>query len=181
MANGYHVSLEKAWRPGSRHSILLTPQGYRGPVNDLTSELHETGADRVRGYGLEVHHRIYLGATPSPTDGYYVAYGASYQHFRLQFQAKSWQPEAGPDNLYYYEYRLRNQTETIDRYGASVVLGRQLVFPNTSFFLDAYLGLGLRKADSRGTLPTTQYASSMSDYGSAGVYLPVGLRVGVAL
>ena len=135
----------------------------------------------MRGYGLEVHHRIYLGPAPSPANSYYVGYGVSYQHFRMQFQAKSWLPEAGPDNLYYYEYRLRDQTEAIDRYGASVVLGRQLKFPGTLFFLDAYLGLGLRKADSRTTVPDKQYNSSMTDYGSAGFYLPAGLRVGVAL
>ncbi|RSK32442.1 hypothetical protein [Hymenobacter metallilatus] len=180
VASGYHVSIEKPWGAGSRHSFLLTPQGYRGPVNDLTSDLHEAGTDRVRGYGLEVQHRIYLGPNPHPADGYYVAYGASFQHFRMQFQAKSWQPEAGPDNLYYYEYRLRAQTETIDRYGASLVLGRQLAFPNTPFYLDAYLGLGLRETGSRTTMPQKQYVSSISDYGSAGLYMPVGLRVGVA-
>lgn len=181
LASGYHLSLEKPWRPGSRHSLVLTPQWYRGRVNDLTSDLHQNGADRVRGYGLDVQHRIYLGPQLTPFDGFYVSYGVSYQHFRMQFQAPGWLAEPGPDGLYYYQYRLRDQTETIDRYGASVVLGRQVLFPNTPVFFDTYLGIGLRQATSRSVIPGNYYVASMSDYGHEGLYIPVGFRLGVAL
>lgn len=181
LAGGYHLSLEKPWRPGSRHSVVLTPQWYRGRVHDLTSDLHQNGADRVRGYGLDVQHRIYLGPQLPAFDGFYVGYGVSYQHFRMQFQAPGWLAEPGPDGLYYYQYRLRDQTETIDRYSASAVLGRQVLFPNTPVFFDAYLGIGLRKATSRSVIPGNYYAASMSDYGHEGLYIPVGFRLGVAL
>ncbi|MCA8832730.1 hypothetical protein [Hymenobacter pini] len=181
IASGYHVSVERRWHPASRSSVVLTPQWYRGPVNDFTSDLHDAGADRVQGFGAELQHRIYLGPESAPLDGFYVSYGASYQHFRMQFRAASWQPELGPDGLYYYEYRQRPQTETIDRFGAVAVLGRQWVFPGSPFFLDAYLGMGLRTAGSRATLPGNHFATSMSDYGHEGYYLPVGFRLGVML
>lgn len=181
IAQGYEVNVEKRWRAGSRHSVTLTPQWYQGQVGTLTSELHQHDADEVRGYGVAAQHRIYLSPQPTFPDGVYVGYGASYQHFQMQFQAAGWQQEPGPDGLSYYQYGVRGQTETIDRYGAAVVAGRQMRFPDSAVFFDAYLGLGFRLANSRTTLPGNFFASGMSDYGHEGVYIPVGIRVGIVL
>ena len=181
LASGYHFSAERRLGKSTRQTVVLTPQLYRGPVSDLTSDRHAGNTDRVRGFGLAVQHRIYLGRQPTPLAGSYVAYGLAYQHFGMQFQALSWQSEPGPDGLYYYQHHLRDQTETIDRYGATVVVGRQIEAPGTPLFLDFFLGVGLRKATSRATLPGRHFAATPSDYGSAGAYLPVGFRLGLRL
>ena len=154
LARGYHFSAERALGgPGSRQTVVLTPQLYR----------------------------FYLGPSPTPLAGTYLAYGLNYQHFRLDFQSPSWQSELAEDGLAYYQNRLRDQTETIDRYGATLVIGRQMKAPDSPFFLDVFLGLGLRRATSRSTMPGPQFEATSSDYGHAGAYLPMGFRLGLHL
>ncbi|WP_126546778.1 hypothetical protein [Hymenobacter amundsenii] len=182
LASGYHLSAERRIGQSGRQTIVFTPQFYRGPVNDLTSARHEGATDRVRGFGLAAQHRLYLGRQPeAPLAGTYLAYGLVYQHFQMQFQSFNWQQEVAPDGLFYYEHRLRDQTEVINRYGATVVVGQQLEMPGSPFFLDFFLGLGLRQAFSRATLPNKQFATTLSDYGHAGAYLPIGCRIGLRL
>ncbi|UPL49632.1 hypothetical protein [Hymenobacter sublimis] len=179
-AGGFHISGEKMWGPTSRNAWVVTPQLYYGPVSDFTSDLSEGPQDRVRGYGLEVQHRIYLGEQTAGVEGFYVAYGPSYQHFRLAFESRSWAPELAANGLTYYEYRLRPQTEVIDRYGICAVVGTQAFLPRTPLFIDAFIGIGLRKASSRSTVNGPRYASGMSDYGHEGSYIPLGFRIGAA-
>ncbi|MBT9391820.1 hypothetical protein KLP40_01485 [Hymenobacter sp. NST-14] len=178
LASGYHLSAERRLGTSSRQKVVLTPQFYRGPVSDLTSDRHEGDTDRVRGWGLAAQHRFYLGRQATPLTGSYLAYGVSYQHFDMQFRAVSWQSELAADGLYYYQSRLRNQTEAIDRYGASIVAGQQMEATGTPFFLDFFLGLGWRHATSRTTLPGRHFAATPRDYGKAGAYLPIGFRLG---
>lgn len=180
LASGYQLSAEKVWGPAYKQALVITPQLYRGDIQDITSNLTE-GRNVVRGYGLAVQHRIYFNERTTPLEGFYVGYGPHYQHFELQFQAASWQPELAANGLTYYEFRTRNQRETVDRYGASAVLGGQFFLPATPVFVDIYLGLGLRKASSNSTVAGNRYASGMSDYGAEGHYLPVGFRLGIAL
>ena len=181
IASGYHFSAERKLGASRRQTLVFTPQLYRGPVADLTSDLHEGNSDRVRGGGLAAQHRFYLGAAPTPLAGTYLAYSLLYQHFDLRFQASGWQPELADDGLYYYQYGLRNQRETIDRYGASVLVGHQIATPGTPFFLDVFVGLGLRQVTRRGTLPEPQFAATNSDYGHAGLYAPLGFRLSLHL
>ncbi|MBO0357654.1 hypothetical protein J0X19_06830 [Hymenobacter sp. BT186] len=179
LASGYQVSVEKVWGPAYRQALVVTPQFYRGHIQDITSNLTE-GSNRVRGYGLAVQHRIYLNERTTPLEGFYFGYGPHYQHFELQFQGPSWEPEVAPSGLTYYEYRSRGQQETVDRYGAAAVLGGQFFLPDLPVFLDVSVGLGWRKSSSRSTIAGNRYASGMSDYGADGHYLPVGFRLGVA-
>ena len=179
LANGYHFSAEKVWGPAYRQALIVTPQWYRGDIEDITSNLTE-GRNRVRGYGLAVQHRLYLNERTTALEGFYIGYGPHYQHFELEFQAPTWQAEPAPNGLIYYEYQIRKQKEIIDRYGAAAVLGGQLFLPGTPAFLDVYLGLGLRKSSSHATTSGNRYASGMSDYGANGYYIPTGFRVGFA-
>lgn len=179
MASGYQLSGEKRWGPAQRLALVVTPQLYRGPVQDITSDLTE-GRNRVRGYGLALQHRYYLPARTRDLEGVYLGYGPHYQHFALAFAAPSWQPEVAANGLTYYEYRVRPQTQTVNRYGAAAVVGRQWVLPDLPVVVDLYVGLGLRHARTRASLPGNYYASGLSDYGARGLYVPVGLRVGVA-
>ncbi|WP_022824325.1 hypothetical protein [Hymenobacter norwichensis] len=180
LTGGYQLGLEKVWGPAGRQALVITPQFYRGNVQALTSELVEGSSNRVRGYGLAIQHRLYLTKQAKLLEGFYFSYGPHYQHFEMQFQALSWEPEVAPSGLTYYQYRSRGQQETIDRYGAAAVLGGQLFLPDLPIFLDVFTGLGLRKSSSRSTLSGNRYASSMSDYGASGFYFPIGFRVGVA-
>jgi hypothetical protein len=179
IAGGYHLSVEKLWGLAHRHALVVTPQLYHGNVQAVTSDLTD-GRNVVRGYGLALQRRLYLHERTTALEGLYIGYGPQYQRFELEFQAPGWQPEVGANGLTYYEYRVRNQTETVNRYGGAVVVGGQLFLPDLPVFLDCYLGLGLRKASSRATLPGKHYASGMSDYGAGGAYVPVGFRVGLA-
>ncbi|GAA4009488.1 hypothetical protein GCM10022408_21990 [Hymenobacter fastidiosus] len=181
LAGGYHLSLEKAWGTSFRHSFSLTPQLYGGPVGELTSTLSEGGHDRVRGFGFAGQYRHYLNPQPQPLAGVYVAGGPHYQRFRLTFQAREWQAEPGPNGLAYYEYRLRDQVETITRFGAAVVVGKQVFLGESPVFLDLYFGMGWRTTRTTTSAPTAgRYASGLSDYGHAGFYLPAGVKLGVA-
>ncbi|UYZ61595.1 hypothetical protein [Hymenobacter weizhouensis] len=179
LAKGYHLTAEKALG-SSRHSLNLTPQWYRGRLTEYTSKLSPApDGDRVRGYGLEVLHRIYLNPRSGPLEGSYLAYGPHYQYFDVGFQARSWQQYTAPNGLLYYEYRLGPQTESIRRFGAVVVFGRQLRLQRLPLVLDLGVGLGWRAVHSRTTAPPTgRYNSSLNDYGHEGVFLPVSVRLG---
>ena len=179
IAGGYHLSVEKLWGPAHRQALVITPQLYHGNVQAVTSDLTD-GRNVVRGYGLALQHRIYLHERTTALEGFYIGYGPHYQHFELEFQAPGWQPEVAANGLAYYEYRVRDQKETVDRYGGAVVVGGQFFLPDLPVFIDFYLGLGLRKSSSRATLPDHHYDSGMSDYGAGGPYVPAGFRVGLA-
>ncbi|GAA3951706.1 hypothetical protein [Hymenobacter algoricola] len=182
LARGYQLSLEKAWGQHYQQSLSLTPQLYYGPVSNTTSEPSEGGRDQVRGAGLDVQYRRYLSLRARPLAGLYVAGGPQLQRFKVDFQARSWQPEPGPNGLLYYQYLLADQTETITRLGATAVVGKQMVLDNTPLVIDLFVGLGWRAAwTSTSALPAGRYASGMSNYGSAGFFLPVGIKVGLVL
>ena len=178
LASGYQLSGEKRWGAAQRQALVVTPQLYRGPVQPITSELRE-GRHGVRGYGLALQHRLYVPVRTTVWEGLYLGYGPHYQHFALAFAAPSWQPERAANGLTYYEYRVRPQTATVDRVGAAAVAGRQWVLPDLPVVVDVYLGLGLRHARTRASLPGNPYGRNRSDYGASGLYLPLGFRVGV--
>ncbi|WP_460622046.1 hypothetical protein [Hymenobacter tenuis] len=179
LASGYQVSVEKRWGPARRQALVLTPQLYYGTVQEISSAVSE-GRPQVRGYGLALQHRMYLPEMTPALEGLYLGYGPQYQHFQLEFQAPSWQAEVATNGLAYYEYRVRPQQQTVDRYGLNAVVGNQFFLPDLPVFLDLYLGLGLRTSHTRATLPGNHFDRGMSDYGASGFYWPVGFRVGVA-
>ncbi|WP_133257156.1 hypothetical protein [Hymenobacter edaphi] len=180
LARGYHLGAAKLLGPQRRHALVVTPQWYGGRVQGLTSRISAGAPDHVRGYGLEVQHRIFLGPREVAQEGFYVGYGGGYQRFTLDYQAKNWLPELRDDGLTYYEFRLREQQTAIRRYATALVVGGQVFLPDTPVFLDMYLGLGFRWARRRATAAGWSYERNSLDYGHAGQYTPVGLRVGVA-
>lgn len=181
LADGYHLQAERFFA-NSRHSLCLTPQWYQGRTTAFTSEPTEGGYGQVRGGGVELQHRIYLGPQPERAEGAYVAYGPIWQRFTMDYQAVgSWQQAQAANGLTYYDYRLGNQTETINRWGASAVAGKQLPLLGTPLVLDLYAGLGWRAVRTRSTATPGRFASGLNDYGHHGVFVPVGVRLGWVL
>jgi hypothetical protein len=191
VVSGFWLEVEYRGARQLRHSFTFTPQLYAGPVGrpDVVttyyqSQQQQLATETVRGLGLQVQHRRYLGTAQSPYPaGPYVSYGLSYQHFAVSRNELGWKEVKDPTGLPYYEYSNTRHTETINRYGATAQLGYQLPFATSRFSADIYAGAGWRTGQSRSgnQVVDSRYRSGPSDYGHQGFYFPAGFKVGVAL
>ena len=181
LSRSYQLSAEKVLGPARRHAVVVTPQLYAGEVGSFTSRVVDGDNSRVRGYGLNVQHRVYLDDRSQPLAGLYIGSSLQYQHFRLNYEANSWAEVQDDNGIWFYQYGLRPQRTVIDRYGAAVGLGWQTFLPGTPAFLDLYLGFGYRYVRRTATTPDGLYDRNSLDYGHAGTYTPLAIRFGVAL
>lgn len=181
LSRSYQLSAEKVLGPARRHSVVVTPQLYSGQITSFTSRLSLAQEDRVRGYGLNIQHRVYLDDRSRPQHGLYIGYGLQYQHFQLNYEANSWTLQQDANGLSYYQFAPRPQRTLINRYGGAVGLGGQFFLPGTPAFVDLYMGFGYRHAKRRAPTPDGLYDKSSLDYGHSGTYTPLAIRIGVAL
>lgn len=183
---GYWLEVEYGRRAHPRQSFTLTPQFYHGAVGrpdvETSTAYSPNREESVRGLGLAVQHRLYIGgAKTNYPSGWYVSYGGHFQHFQMRFQRPGWHEVEGPNGLPLTEYGLVHYTETINRYGVAAGLGYQAPLPPGRVFLDVYAGVGVRQSHSQSPFADSQYRSGGSDYAHRGVYFPAGLKVGVML
>lgn len=181
LSRSYQLSAEKVLGAARRHAVVLTPQLYSGEVTSFTSRVVDGDKSRVRGYGLNLQHRVYLDARTRPMEGLYIGSSVQYQHFQLNYVANSWEQEQDANGILFYQYGPHQQRTTIDRYGAAVGLGWQTFLPGTPAFIDLYLGFGYRHVKRTATTPDGLYDRNSLDYAHAGTYTPFAVRFGVAL
>ncbi|MGI4833838.1 MAG: hypothetical protein ACRYFK_10295 [Janthinobacterium lividum] len=184
--SGYWLEAERA-RPGHpRQSFTLGPQLYAGPTGrpDAARDSFEPNRDgRVRGAGLQLQHRFYLGpgaASGGVPTGFYLSYAPQLQFFNLRFARLQWHQETGPGNLPYVLYGPVPYHENVLRYGVAGQAGYQWPLGGRAL-LDVYAGLGLRQSYYWSSFGNSQFRSGPSDYASRGLYVPAGFKLGVLL
>ncbi len=185
LGSTYEVELEH--RYGPRFSFSLLPRVVAGKALDHASSnsamVSNRSDDRIRGYGLGFGSRYYVpntGTEGTRLAGLYLGLKAEYQHLRLDSRQQGWGEDLAADGLYYYTFRLRDFSETINRYGGAFALGyqSQIVHPRLRF--DGSVSLNaLRSRSSAG--PASRYRSSPTDYSYSGVFLTFGLGLGFVL
>lgn len=185
--SGYWLEAEHV-RPGHpRQTFTLGPQLYWGLTGSPNAGRAATDPARnatVRGGGLQLQHRFYLGGTATergvPT-GFYLGYGPQVQVFRLRFEnGVRWEEVSGPDGLPYLQYTIAPYHETALRYGVAGQLGYQWAL-GCRGLLEVYAGLGVRKTSSWSSFGASQFRSGSSDYAHEGLYVPAGFKLGVVL
>lgn len=192
--SGYWVEVEQQLRRHPRQSFTLVPQLYLGPLGHPDGPRYYTNTywpqargprenERVRGFGLQGQHRLYLKASEKALypSGLYVSYGPHFQIFQIVYDRRQWQEVQKPDGLAYYEFAPKQHTATINRYGGTVQVGYQAPLLPGRVMLDLYAGVGLRESTSRDADAERLYRTGRSDYGHRGWYFPGGVKVGVAL
>lgn len=184
--SGYWLEAEHARPAHPRQTLTLGPQLYWGPAGH--PDVVRTGAElnrdpRVRGGGLQLQHRFYLGAGQPgeavPT-GFYLGYGPQVQVFRLSVARLQWYEEPSPFGTPFLAYGLVRHPETVLRYGVAGQLGYQWHL-GTRGLLDVYAGLGVRKSHYWSEYNESQFRSGPSDYAHQGLYVPAGFKLGVVL
>ena len=182
LVRGYHLEAEKSWRRHPRYSLGLTAQVYRGTVTALAVRRRLTAEELVRGYGAELLLRHYLpGRHPEQLTGFYLAAGPHWQRFNMTFQEQGWEEVMQPGGLPLLIGTIVPYTETITRYGAAVMAGYQGPLDLGPLTLDFYAGLGWRNSNYHSAMPDTRYRTSRLDYAAAGLYFPIGFKLGVRL
>lgn len=184
--SGYWLEAEHA-RPGHpRQTLTLGPQLYWGPAGHPDAVRDPAGLNRdprVRGGGLQLQQRFYLGAAATagavPT-GFYLGYGPQVQVFRLSVARLQWYEEASATGIPFLTYGLVRHPETVLRYGVAGQLGYQWQLGRRAL-LDVYAGLGVRKSHYWSEYQESQFRSGPSDYAHEGLYVPAGFKLGVVL
>jgi hypothetical protein len=175
------LNLEIEKRIGSRQGLVFSPRLYSGQtrtVDYLSGRETQGKASVVFGYGAEVQHKFYQSKKLVPGSLTYVAYGLNFHHFELEFERQGWLEEMQNDGLSYYSYQYATFHEKINRIGGMVLLGTQKPFFRNRLFTDIYSGIGYRKSNSDTNLQESQFGANILDFGSTGLYLSAGLKVG---
>lgn len=184
--SGYWLEAERACPGHPRQSFTLGPQLYAGPTGrpDAARDAYYPNRNgRVRGAGLQLQHRFYLGPAPTagrvPT-GFYLGYAPHVQFFNLRFDRLQWYEAPGPGGLPYLYYGPVGYHENVLRYGVAAQVGYQWPLGRRAL-LDVYAGLGVRQSHYWSRLGDSQFRSGPSDYASRGLYVPAGFKLGVLL
>lgn len=181
LVSTYEVEVEYRW--AARLSVVLAPRLVAGAVPALISSAGHAAGDQVRGGGVGLSGRFYVpvaGVGDSKLTGFYVSLRAEYQRLRLRYQQEAWGEDQAADGLYYYAYRPRTFTETINQLGGACTLGYQCQVVHPRLRLDA--SVSLNRLESRSSAgPASRYRSSALDYGSSETFGSLGLGLGFVL
>ncbi|PRY15416.1 hypothetical protein CLV24_10237 [Pontibacter ummariensis] len=184
--NGLHLYLEKSLKKDSRHGLVFSPRYYEGKTSTVDAFAGRSwdGSDdaKVIGYGAEIQHRIYATEEPAFSERRtYLAYGMNYHHFEVGFEKNGWRPETAADGLEYYRYGLRPFREKINRVGGVLMVGSQFPALDGHLLFDFHLGVGYNNSSVKTNYSQVRYDRNAMDFGSTGVYLLTGMKVGIAL
>ncbi|WP_266205798.1 hypothetical protein [Pontibacter kalidii] len=184
--NGLHLYAEKLPEPGGRHGFVLSPRLYVGNSKtvDVLAGRNWEGEEEseVRGYGAEVQHKIYLNDYASPYDRrVYLAYGANYHHFNVEFEREGWVRETDPEGLEVYRHRMRPFHEKINRVGGVGLIGLQVPAAEGVLLFDFYVGAALKKSSISTDYSQVRYDRNAFDFGYSGLHFVSGITLGVAL
>ncbi|WP_181304283.1 hypothetical protein [Rufibacter sp. XAAS-G3-1] len=186
LLRGYHLDLEKHLRSSKRHSLLFSARVYAGSTRfaDFFTTRKEEAQDfsYVKGAGAEVQHRIYFRKFNQQTySAKYIAYGFSFHRFNIDFEKEGWIQERAEDGLLYYQFKYHTFTEQINRWGALVLYGTQEGFFSGRVLLDSNIGLGYNYSSTTSDYHAPRFNRNLFDYGNSGLYLYLGLKLGVVL
>ena len=134
------------------------------------------------GFGFEAIHKRYLSDKKYTQYRWmpYIAYGISYQHFKIKFWEYAWVTFI-KDDLEYLEYKLAEQEKKIDRAGVSLLFGNQFIYKNV-FLIDVYLGGGIKYSIINSTLEEfTDQDIYIYDYDYTGIVPVIVVRIGILL
>lgn len=180
LIDGYYLEVEKHVSAASNHSFIISPQFYSGKtktVDKLSGRESSYEAARFNGFGTQIMHRIYRADPIKPGRKQYLAYGFNLHRFTVDYAVLGWGEVVGNDGLRYYRYIWHPKQDKIKRVGGVVMFGAQNPIFNSRFITDLYGGIGLRSGSSSDSA-VNRFQENILDYGSSGIYLAMGLKLG---
>lgn len=167
--------------------IVIAPQvyldhRYAGPhVDDFGFFLKKNDEyyyEEMYGFGLEVHHRIYMQNRAIP-EGLYFSYSLYYMHFNIKYLEYGWETTDYDEDLDVLTYGLHNFDAAIDKFGPNIMFGYQMNLTD-NFFIDLYMGAGLRYS----IIDISEYSlrnfdDHMTSFGYTGPLPVFALRLGM--
>lgn len=178
LINGYYAELEKKVSASSNHSFTFSPQYYSGKtktIDKLAGRESSYEASRVKGFGGELMHRIYRPDPVKTGKKQYFAYGLNFHHFTVDYAVYGL-GKVVSDGVETYRYSWHAKQDKVERVGAVAIFGAQNPIFNSRFVTDIYGGIGVRSGSSNNAL--NHFDANILDFGSSGVYLALGLKLG---
>ncbi len=166
--------------------LVIAPQvyldhRYAGPFEDdvrFFESNEEYYYEKMYGFGLELHHRIFL-KTESYPEGLYFSYGLYYLHTCIEYLEYGWGTINYDDDLEAMAYALLENETVIDKFGPNIMFGYQMNLTDR-FFIDIYMGAGLRYSIiDASEYSTRNFDENITSFGYTGVLPVFGLRFGM--
>jgi len=162
-----------------KNTIIVVSYFYKGITSD-SNILGEFRDDHLTGYGLELHFNHIIINDFNGRADYYVSAGTGFKHYKITYDGFGWEPyiENGLQLLRQVEVE---QYLKINRFELIFLMGDKHYF-NERIFIDMYLGVAiLFPSFNESQKNGRDYRSRFIDYGSEGVSLRLGLKIGAVL
>ncbi len=180
--NALNLEIERQLAPESNNSLTFSPRFYSGntqTIDKFAARENNEEIARVKGYGAEIMYRFYKPNPVNPKGQQYFAYGFNYHHFDLDYAVLGWNTERGENGMEYIQYGWQPRQETVTRTGVVAMFGLQNPFLTDRLITDCFGGIGYRFSQSSEP-DSNHFKKNIMDFGSAGVYLTVGFKLGYA-
>ncbi|MDR3329540.1 MAG: hypothetical protein LBS63_05500 [Prevotellaceae bacterium] len=170
--DGLRVDVQPYLTP--QHQLVIAPQFYYAKQ---PSSLYSEKISKLQGVGLELDYRVF----PNKGKTLYCAAGLNYNYYRAEYMSVGMYQTGTENGLPLYEYGEALNEQTINRVGASVMMGLQ-VGTLYGFFFDLYAGMGFRySAVGKKFDDSISFDNGMWDVGYTGTYLVLGFKLGIDL
>ena len=180
LIHGYNLEVERRFSANGKRSFTFSPRYYNGNTKTIDKfSGRESGGlpTKVTGLGFEAMYRVYRPHLTKPGKQQYVAYGINYHRFALDYSVLGWGEVTESNGLSYYKYQWHPRQDEVNRLGAVLMFGAQNPIITKRLLADFYGGIGYRSGQNKNP-ESDRYQTNILDYGSSGVYLTVGFKLG---
>lgn len=175
--NGMRFDIEKKLS-GTDSYLQFTPHFYFNEQNidyDNISVHSQPDYEKISGLGLGLYHKIILFRSRADKLYLFFAYGGEYSCLEMKYSAFDW-VSYQDHGLEYMRNELVNHNEPINRLKLNLSVGLQVNIAQ-SVYIGSYLGNGFSYSFT--DIDIGKFTADMTDYAYSGVYIPLGLRIGV--
>jgi len=180
--HGMRIDIEPLFKNG-KHSLQISPQFYYNEnevyySNNPLYYDYEEEYEKMIGYGIGLHHKIFAHYFNDKKWVIYFSYGGEYAHFTMDYKSWEW-VEYTEDGLQYIEYNLIDVEQNTDRIRFNLLMGIQFNYVE-NLFLDFYIGTGgvYSINDMNSPFAKPIKTDNIYDYAFTGIYIPIGFKFG---
>ena len=172
ISGGLRFDIDRSLSKTSNQWLIVSPQVFW-----LTGPRYDHDFTSLKGFGLDVKHKIYMRPETMTPEGFYVQYGAMFQYFSI-IDEREYTETYIEDGVEYYGVFYGEINTKLYKFGGNFHLGYQWLIGDKVYF-DIYTGAGIRIShNNRNEGFDTWYNNYWVDYGYSGTLLDAGFRVG---
>ena len=179
LINGICLDVEKRIKQ-SNHAISISPKFYISEF-DGSEWIYSVPNDMsMRGYGVELKHKIYLKEWLSGDVNWYGSFSFFHQGFYFDYRDEGWVSFV-ENGTTFFRIEEIDQSLSINQYGGFVTIGLVYKLDDRVFF-DNYYGIGFKSSNSRDSSIGERYKNQFDDgslnYGYTGTLWNAGIKIG---